>query len=808
MAAGQSGMAQRSNRSVTKIDLGISSLTLEVGESYTFNVTYEPENTAFPYLRWYSSDDTVVGIDGIHFTVTALSPGSAVIYTESLDSVSHAVCSVQVNGVVGKDAADLLPGSELVSLTETEIEKITSGPLKSFMGYVLSTDFSPEAYQKAVQREFIVAADVVPGTEKSESQKALSLGMAASYPLENLNMITLQGTFEQIMTFAAGDPDLLELFGGEYYFPETRHTGEASETDDSGTQKIEGHTEEITHVSIAHNLGYTGEGITIAVLDTGLNSSHEQFQGRVLREKCFTSTTAETMDTIQFQTSAVCTGGTTESDSALPEYSLMGSDIEGAYSFNHGSHTGGVAAGKDGIAPDASIVPVLLFSWGEYTCGESSEGSPVQCHVPVEVSTDKYRAYDFILGLKNEGIRVDIVSMSYGDSSENDGYGFPSVCDTVRPKDAFSFRRMTEAGIIPVGASGNGGFDNGVIHPACDSDVFSVGACFSEDVSPEDPAITDYSNHSRELVDILAPGNDILSAALFDPESLKGQNELVLSENAYDYDLGTSMAAPMVSGAFALLKQAVPGRTVSEYKQLILDISRLSTDIRKTPVCAEWDESEENCIKIVYSYDFFEYKKTVLNFDGFPEVLENISAPVTPAHRSLLFYRLGSVGILPRTGFSALKPREISVQPLSVQYKPAHMTIQLPTLDVKSEIVTVPFTGGEYPVEWLGDTVGMLEGSSLPGEGFTVLTGHNHLNTTEAGPFALLGSLEPGDRFMITDELGIIQTWHVYKNTKIPAGGFSDIVADVKDNTLVLLTCEDESPTGGYLNRRVVLAEL
>ena len=46
MAAGQSSGDQRSYRSVTKIDLGISSLTLEVGESYTFNVSYEPENTA------------------------------------------------------------------------------------------------------------------------------------------------------------------------------------------------------------------------------------------------------------------------------------------------------------------------------------------------------------------------------------------------------------------------------------------------------------------------------------------------------------------------------------------------------------------------------------------------------------------------------------------------------------------------------------------------------------------------------------------------------------------------------------------
>ena len=48
---------------------------------------------------------------------------------------------------------------------------------------------------------------------------------------------------------------------------------------------------------------------------------------------------------------------------------------------------------------------------------------------------------------------------------------------------------------------------------------------------------------------------------------------------------------------------------------------------------------------------------------------------------------------------------------------------------------------------------------------------------------------------------------HLYQRVKIPADGFSRIAGDVKENALVLMTCEDESPDGGYLNRRVVLAE-
>ena len=61
---------------------------------------------------------------------------------------------------------------------------------------------------------------------------------------------------------------------------------------------------------------------------------------------------------------------------------------------------------------------------------------------------------------------------------------------------------------------------------------------------------------------------------------------------------------------------------------------------------------------------------------------------------------------------------------------------------------------------------------------------------------------------LITDNRGAMQTWHVYKSAKVPADGFAKIVDEIKDNALALITCEDESPDGGYLNRRVVLAEL
>ena len=162
---------------------------------------------------------------------------------------------------------------------------------------------------------------------------------------------------------------------------------------------------------------------------------------------------------------------------------------------------------------------------------------------------------------------------------------------------------------------------------------------------------------------------------------------------------------------------------------------------------------------------------------------------------------------LPGTGFSASHVTVLPARPHELRYGNTDLTLMIPVLAVEETIQIVPETDGEYPVEWLGSAVGLLEQSSLPGQGISVLTGHNHLNSTETGPFLFIGTLETGDRLMISDRDGGLLTWQVYGNHKIPADGFASIAGEVRENALVLITCEDESIDGGYLNRRVILAE-
>ena len=136
--------------------------------------------------------------------------------------------------------------------------------------------------------------------------------------------------------------------------------------------------------------------------------------------------------------------------------------------------------------------------------------------------------------------------------------------------------------------------------------------------------------------------------------------------------------------------------------------------------------------------------------------------------------------------------------------------LEIPALDVLSEIVEVPLSDGEYAVNWLGNSVGLLEGSAFPGNGVTILAAHNHLNNTETGPFVMLSSMEEGERIFIRDSSSKLLTYEVYANDKAAEDDVTapDRIAGPYDNVLILITCEDETVSGGYANRRIVAARM
>ena len=68
--------------------------------------------------------------------------------------------------------------------------------------------------------------------------------------------------------------------------------------------------------------------------------------------------------------------------------------------------------------------------------------------------------------------------------------------------------------------------------------------------------VSDYSNYGKQNVDLFAPGDEIYSTA---------------SKNSYEFDSGTSMSVPMVSGTAALIWSYYPNLTAAQVKQIIME---------------------------------------------------------------------------------------------------------------------------------------------------------------------------------------------------------------------------------------------
>ena len=165
--------------------------------------------------------------------------------------------------------------------------------------------------------------------------------------------------------------------------------------------------------------------------------------------------------------------------------------------------------------------------------------------------------------------------------------------------------------------------------------------------------------------------------------------------------------------------------------------------------------------------------------------------------------------ILPETGFSASRSRQQERIEPSLSYGRTGWTLQIPSLSVITDIVNVPHGETNYDVSGLEGRAGLLDGFALPGEGGTILTGHDHLSETEAGPFAYLLNMEIGDRIFMMDQDNVLHIFEVYANEKIAEDdidGLEDIM-DAWTRSVILMTCEDERPEGGYTNRRIVAAK-
>ncbi|MCP4579641.1 MAG: S8 family serine peptidase [Deltaproteobacteria bacterium] len=271
---------------------------------------------------------------------------------------------------------------------------------------------------------------------------------------------------------------------------------------------------------VAWRKGYTGSGWYVAVLDTGIRSSHEMFRDKKIVEACFSA-------------SNDCPNQSTEmkgSGSAAHYY-----DYKFVKGYDHGTHVAGIAAGNSGtvfgVAKDADIIAVQVFSrfTGIDACHPNT-------HCVLTYDSDLLKGLEYVYTIRGS-YSIAAVNMSLG------GGKYDSYCDG-RPLKA-AIDNLREAGISTIIASGNQGYCGAINTPACISSSVSTGATNDEDRE------TDFSNWHRTLVDFFAPGYRIYSAT-------------AAGDTTYESWNGTSMATPHVAGAWTLMKQCESNGDVTE----------------------------------------------------------------------------------------------------------------------------------------------------------------------------------------------------------------------------------------------------
>jgi subtilisin family serine protease len=183
----------------------------------------------------------------------------------------------------------------------------------------------------------------------------------------------------------------------------------------------------------------------------------------------------------------------------------------------HGTHTSGTMAGTNvgvaGVSGAAAHVKVLV----QRVCGPS--GCPTSAIInAINAVTDWSIA---------NGNKVVAINMSLGGSSESTG-------------EKTAIQRATNAGILVIASAGNSGAGK-VACPACDPNAISVMATNWKDEKAS------YSQYGKGL-DIAAPGGLCYSNTT--PEGCIYSSYL---NNGYAWLLGTSMAAPQVTGTAAIV---------------------------------------------------------------------------------------------------------------------------------------------------------------------------------------------------------------------------------------------------------------
>lgn len=355
------------------------------------------------------------------------------------------------------------------------------------------------------QVEAVVTYPSMPSSSQVQDLKDLGL-VTKTY--KNLPMVAVQGTTSEVESILSTGINATSLYYNKQLDYKLRDSRQLI-----GVEKV------------WNDLGYTGKGTTVAVIDSGIDATHQDlpFGDKVVQN-------------VKFLAGSIFSGGT-----ALYQENVLNTDT----SSGHGTHVAGTIAGLGtasdglykGVAPDAKLVGL-------------GTGEAISVLWALE-------AFDYVLEHQEE-YGIDVISNSWGtngDYSPNDPINVAS-------------KKAHDAGMFVSFAAGNSGPDNDTLNPYSAAPwVISVAA------GTKDKKLADFSSRGipgDDLVhpDITAPGVDIVAT--------KSSTGLVMNTLGTTKDInyispehlpyyttasGTSMATPHISGVAALMLEANPSLT-------------------------------------------------------------------------------------------------------------------------------------------------------------------------------------------------------------------------------------------------------